>query len=239
MAIALIFAGGKGTRMSTNGIPKQFLEIDNKPIIIHTIEVFERHPLITEIFVVCIENYISILKKEIKNNKINKVSLITSGGKTGQESIFIGLHEIYNQCNKKDLVLIHDGVRPFIDEDLITENINCALENGNAITACKAVETFFLSESKSKIDTILKRDHCYIAKAPQTFIIEEIYQLYKKSFDEKYSLSVDSASLVRHYNKELFFVLCKSDNIKITTPEDFYIAKAILECRNALKIMGI
>ena len=113
--IALIFAGGTGKRMGIKDVPKQFLEVDGKPIIIYTLEHFQNHPEIYDIFVVCIESWIDYLKFQLDKFGISKVRNVIPGGTTGQDSIFLGLKEAEKSCNKDDIVLIHDGVRQFIN----------------------------------------------------------------------------------------------------------------------------
>ena len=124
--IALIFAGGTGQRMGVKDVPKQFLEVDGKPIIIYTIEFFEHHKEIDEIYVVCIETWIDYLKYKLEKYGIKKVKSVIPGGKTGQDSIYLGLKEAEKYCNPDDIVLVHDGVRPFITEDLISNNLYTA-----------------------------------------------------------------------------------------------------------------
>ena len=124
--IALIFAGGTGQRMGVKDVPKQFLEVDGKPVIIYTIEFFEKHKDIDEIYVVCIEPWIDYLEYKLSKTNIKKIKSIIPGGATGQDSIYLGLKEAEKYCDKDTIVLVHDGVRPFISEDLITRNINDA-----------------------------------------------------------------------------------------------------------------
>ena len=131
MNIAVIFAGGTGTRMNTKSRPKQFLELHGKPLIIYTLEKFENHPLVDAIVVVCIKQWISYLQKLITKYNLTKIASIIPGGETGQMSIFNGISETNRLYGQDSIVLIHDGVRPLIDEETITNNINCVIENGN------------------------------------------------------------------------------------------------------------
>jgi 2-C-methyl-D-erythritol 4-phosphate cytidylyltransferase len=119
MNIAVIFAGGAGQRMKTVSRPKQFLELNGKPIMVYTLDLFDNHPMIDGIVCVCIESWIPFLEKQLKKFEINKVKVIVPGGDTGQDSIYIGLKEAKKNCSSDDIVLIHDGVRPFINADLI------------------------------------------------------------------------------------------------------------------------
>ena len=142
--IAVIFAGGSGVRMNTRSKPKQFLELRGKPIIIYTLELFDNHPLIDGIVVVCLESWIPFLKKMLKKFEINKVVKIVSGGDSGQDSIYRGLCAVEDYCKDKGeenaVVLIHDGVRPLIVDETITRNIEKVHEKGSAITVVPAIE---------------------------------------------------------------------------------------------------
>ncbi len=228
--IALIFAGGTGTRMKKQ-VPKQFLEIGKKAIIVRTIEVFEKCDDIDEIYVSCIEDWINYLKELLEKANIKKVVRIVPGGKTGQLSIFNGLKAAYkkNKNETDTIVLIHDGVRPFIDEDLIKRNINCVIENGCAISCAPAIETILLTDRKGEVNAITDRNCSKLARAPQSFYLNNIYDLHMKALAEGIDDFIDNCTMMNYYNKRLYMVETSSDNIKITTPNDYYIAKCIFE----------
>lgn len=228
--IALIFAGGTGTRMKKQ-VPKQFLEIGKKAIIVRTIEVFEKCDDIDEIYVSCIEDWINYLKELLEKANIKKVVRIVPGGKTGQLSIFNGLKAAYkkNKNENDTIVLIHDGVRPFIDEDLIKRNINCVIENGCAISCAPAIETILLTDRKGEVNAITDRNCSKLARAPQSFYLNNIYDLHMKALAEGIDDFIDNCTMMNYYNKKLYMVETSSDNIKITTPNDYYIAKCIFE----------
>ncbi len=225
--VALIFAGGMGKRMNNTSRPKQFIVINGKPIIIHTLEKFAFNSSIDSVVIVCLSGYLDTLRKMIRDFKIPKVTSIVEGGRTGQESIYNGLVEIEKLCFTNPIVLIHDGVRPFISKELINENIKCAEKNGNAITVAKAIETIAVSEETGKIQQIYDRSNCVVAKAPQTFYLDDILSVHKKALEDGFIEAVDSASLMFHYGKPLFAVPCSGVNIKITTPEDYYFARSL------------
>lgn len=165
-----------------SGIPKQFLTIGGIPVIIHTLKIFESHHKIDKILVVCLESYIPKLQAEISKYQISKIAEIIPGGVSGQESIFLGL-----QCAKKysknprDIVLIHDGVRPLITHEEITQNLACVEQHGNAISASKTYETIALKGEAGEIQTIFDREECMVAKAPQSFILEEILRIHHRA----------------------------------------------------------
>ena len=159
MNIGVIFAGGVGSRMHSKDRPKQFLEMYNKPIIVHTLEYFENHPMIDAIVVVCIKDWIPYLEKLLYKFRIDKVKKIVPGGETGQLSIYNGLRAAKEIAGEeKSIVLIHDGVRPLISEKLITNNIETVMKHGSAITTAKVKETILVvNEGKSSIDYVPSR----------------------------------------------------------------------------------
>ncbi len=243
MNIALIFAGGSGKRMgsSSKGVPKQFLEINRVPIIIRTLEHFEHHPDIDAICVVCIETWIGRLKKYMEHYKIKKAFCIVPGGKDGQESIRNGLNAIKEEYAQEDtIVLIHDGVRPLINEQVISDNIATVKECGNAVTVAPAIETIAFSEDGKTFSTTLNRSKCFIARAPQSFYLKDILHAHKKALDEGIaSEMVDSASLMMHYGHTLNMVEGPAENIKVTTPTDFYTCRAYLQKKEDLQVWGL
>lgn len=223
MNYALIFAGGTGSRMNSKSLPKQFLQVYGKPVIIHTLEKFEHCSAIDAIVVVILKGWEEHLENLVKQYQLKKVIRIVSGGETGQQSIYNGLKEMGD-----GIVVIHDGVRPFIDEEVIIKNIDVAKQNKVAITCAVAKETFTYVENNC-IKNVIKRENSFIAKAPQTFDINLIKSAHHKAIGENDYSFIDSCMIVKHYYPELDFpiVLCGSENIKITTQEDFYLAKAM------------
>lgn len=238
MNTALIFAGGTGTRMRTTGRPKQFLELHNKPIIIYTIECFENNSEIDTIVVVCIESWIEYLKEQIARFGIKKVVKIVPGGKTSQESTRKGLFAVAEIQDPKDtIVLIHDGVRPLITGELISDNIRMVKEKGNAITVAPAIETI-VTVDDNQVDSVIDRSKCCLARAPQSFVLADIIQMHEWALRDNCQV-IDSASLMVHYGKKLHIVEGPSENIKITTPSDFYIFRAIMDVRENMQILGL
>lgn len=241
MNVALIFAGGAGRRMNTKTKPKQFLELNGKPIIIHTIDNFEYHPLIQAIIVVCLEEWIPYMKNLLIRYHIEKVKWVIPGGETGQQSIRKGLDALWSDeaISNDAFVLIHDGVRPLINEDLISRNIACAEQYGNAVTVTPATETIINVTTTNEILNILDRSKCRMARAPQTFRLSDILNVHKQAELEGNNNMIDSAMLMAHYGKPLHTVEGPFENIKITTPSDFYIFRAIYEAKENSQIWGI
>ena len=235
---ALIFAGGSGTRMNSKTRPKQFLKLYGKEIIIHTLENFQNHDDIDNIVVVCKEDWIDFLWTLLDKYKITKVKWVVPGGKTGQESIYNGLVELSKHCDKGSIVLVHDGVRPFINDELITNCINSVKEHGSAISVVPAIETIVSLEDK-KIKSITDRSKCYNAKAPQCFYLNELLDNHNKAIKDGNLNMIDSASLMQYYGHDLWIVESDYNNIKITTPTDYYTAKALYEARENQQIFGL
>lgn len=241
MNVALIFAGGTGTRMNTKTKPKQFLELNGKPIIIHTIDNFENHPDIDAIAVVCLESWIPYMKDLLERFRIHKVKWVVPGGDTGQQSIHNGLKAFWGDesVSRDALVLIHDGVRPLINEDIITRNIECAQKYGNSITVTPAIETIITISDNNEVDEIMDRSRCRLARAPQTFRLCDIIEAHRRAVEDGALSMIDSAMLMTHYGATLHVVEGPVENIKITTPSDFYVFRAIAEAKENSQIWGI
>lgn len=240
MNIAVIFAGGVGSRMHSKEKPKQFLTMHGKPIIIHTLEQFEEHEEIDSIAVACVEEWIPHLTKLVEKYNLKKVQRIVPGGKNGQESIYHGLcaaEEIAGSV--KSIVLIHDGVRPLIDHRTITNSIESVRAHGSAIASVKVKETVLLVDGDNYISQIPERSRSRLARAPQSFWLSEILEAHKKAISENRTDFIDSCSMMQYYGKELYLIDSPEENIKITTPEDFYIMRAMLDAKEDSQIYGM
>ena len=238
MVTALIFAGGAGRRMNTRSKPKQFLEMHGKPIIIYTLEHFEYHPQVDRIVVVCLEDWIEELKGLLKRYGITKVCDIMPGGETGHDSIYCGLEAMKVYTAQADIVLIHDGVRPLINEELITKNIEAVKQYGNAITAEAVRESVVRSEDGKYISEVPLRDQMYVAKAPQSFRYGEILSLYERA-QQDHRKSIDSAHLCSIYGMRMHMLKSTKNNMKITDAADYYIYRALYEALENQQIFGI
>ena len=238
MVHALIFAGGTGQRMNSKSKPKQFLELHGKPILIFTIEHFERHPDVDNIAIVCIAGWIEELKELLIRYNIKKVSLIVPGGDTGHESIYNGLQKLALNCDEKDIVLIHDGVRPLINSELISANLESVRKFGTSITVEPALESIVSSIDGKLIDDVPNRGSMYIAKAPQSFSFGLIWEAYQKA-QEQGILTIDSAHLLSLYGYEMHTVRSSPYNLKITAPSDYYVFRALYEAMENSQIFGI
>lgn len=233
MNIAVIFAGGVGKRMGLTDRPKQFMKIVEKPIIIHTLEWFEKNKDIDYIVISVLKSWIEPLKQMIKDYNLTKVTAIVEGGETGQMSIFNGIKKAYEMYPKDSVVLIHDGVRPFVTDELISENIFVTRKHRSAISCVFATETFLIVDDEKTVCSIPERNSSLIAKAPQCFILEDIYEGHLKAQGIlKYDF-IDSCTLMNYFGYPLHVTMTDYDNIKITTPKDIALAESIYKRRKA------
>jgi 2-C-methyl-D-erythritol 4-phosphate cytidylyltransferase len=227
MNIALIVAGGTGQRMGKE-IPKQFIRVHNKRIIMYTIENFENHLDIDAIAVVCIETWLSFLKDLLKKHRIKKVKWIVPGGVSRQASIFNGLSAMRRDIPEDAAVIVHDGVRPLITKTLISDCIKTMSAYGNAITVAPETETPVLLDGMGRIEAIINRDICFHARTPECFRFGDIWNIHQKARNERIDM-IDNVSLMKHYGLVLYAVQGHLDNIKITNPEDIYVFRALYD----------
>lgn len=227
--------------MNTRTRPKQFLELHGKPIIVYTLEAFNSHSEIDGIIVVMLESYIGYMEDLVRKYALDKVMKIVPGGNSGQGSIYNGLRAASEFYGPEDIVLIHDGVRPLIDEETITANIRCVQEHGTAVTVTAAIETITMKDETGAVGTIIDRSQCELARAPQSFLLGQILEAHNRAGSGKDSAVtfIDSASMMKHYGYKLYTVEGKPENIKITTPSDYYIFRAMVDARENSQIFGI
>lgn len=240
MNIAVIFAGGTGQRMGA-GIPKQFLEINGKPIIIHTLELFETHTEIDKIYIAMLEEYIPYMRKLIEKFAIKKVAGIVPGGDSGQDSIYRGLKAAAAENPGDSVVLIHDGVRPYVSYETISRNIAGVKEHGNAITCTACYETILMSTTGKTVDRVPYRKDTYAAQAPQSFVLGEIIEAHDvvRSSETGYDNLVDSCTLIKSIGREAYMVEGNRGNIKVTTPEDVYMYRALIQYKENEQAFGL
>lgn len=238
MNIALIFAGGTGQRMNTRTKPKQFLELHGKPILVYTLEQFQKHDEIDAIILVMLESWIDYSRTLIEQYHLTKVTAIVPGGSTGQESIYNGVKTASELFPMESIILIHDGVRPLVDGATISSNIACVKQNGSAITVSPAIETTVIKNEQGMVGDIIERSRCQLAKAPQSFFLHDLWNAHCKAIDDGNLNFIDSACLMRHYGYPLYTIEGSPENIKITTPSDFYTFRALEDARENSQIFG-
>lgn len=240
MNIGLIFAGGVGSRMHSKDLPKQFLRIQDKPIIVHTIEHFEKNQNIDAVVVVCVAEWIDYFNNLVKQYHLTKVKKTVPGGSSGQQSIYKGLLAAKELAgNEKSIVLIHDGVRPLINSELLTQNIECVKRYNSSITCSIVKETIIEIKDDGAVQNIPDRAHSRIAKAPQCFWLDDILGAHEKALSENRTDFIDSCTMMQYYGFKLHVTDGPYENIKITTPDDFYMMRAILQVKEDAQIYGI
>lgn len=226
--IAILTAAGIGSRMNLD-IPKQFLNINDKPVIIYTIEAFDRHPDIDGIIVVCLDGWHDILKSYAREFEISKLVSVVSGGSTGQESIKKGIMEAKRLFDGDSMVLIHDGNRPMISQDIISNSIAVCATNGNAIATIPCTEVVIECEDKVNASQLLDRDKLKRTQTPHTFILDDLLDAHKEAEEKGITNEAASCSLYMKLNKPIYFSMGSEKNIKLTTRDDLDIFEALLE----------
>lgn len=243
MNTALILAAGVGQRMRNAGLPKQFLKLFGKPIIIYTLEKFSNHPEIDNIIIVCREGYLDYTEQLIREYHIQKVSRLLIGGNERQVSLRKGVEAIRANGGKdEDIIVIHDGVRPMVSSATIRENIRVARCCGCAITVHPAIESIVITDSdRAGIDDFRKRRNTYSLTAPQSFLLGNLWKAFSEGVQEEYKGMplLDAGMLYASRGGEIHLVKEQNKNIKITTPEDFYYLKAMIELEENKSIFGI
>ena len=230
--IALLIAGGSGARMHQN-IPKQFLTVNERPVIVYTLEAFEKHPEIDTIAVVCIEGWEQVLWAYAKQFNITKLQYVVPGGKNGQESIRNGLMELEKHFSPEDIVLIHDAIRPMVSAEIISDNIRVACEKGNAITVIPCAEAMIQTEDGVISIGSYPRDRLKRTQTPQAFHLAQICELHREALQKGITNSVASCTLMIELGRQVYFSAGSEKNIKLTTVEDIDIFKALLAAKRS------
>lgn len=238
--IAIIFAGGSGVRLGS-GLPKQFLEIKGKPIIVHTLEVFQNHPQIEAIYVACKEEYIPRCQSLVERYQLGKVAKIVPGGANGQESIYAALSAAEESHGSDAVALIHDGVRPFISEQLIDDCLASCAQHGNAVVCAALTETPMLSSDGQFVEELPSRDSVFLVKAPQCFRLGEVLQAHRALRERggSYEGIIDTCTLMKLAGYQIALVKGPRSNVKATLPEDVYIFRALFDYIETESVFGL
>lgn len=231
MNIALIIAGGRGMRMGQE-IPKQFLTVEDKPVIAYTMEAFQKHPDIDVIAVVCVEGWDSILSAYARQYGISKLKHIVPGGENGQASIRNGVFELERHYAPDDLVLIHDAIRPLVSQDIISECIATARERGSAIVAIPCQEAMLETEDQRSSRRVCPRENLKRTQTPQGFPLGRIAGAHRRALERGITNSVASCTLMVELGEPVYFCAGSEKNIKLTTPDDMEIFRALLHLRD-------
>ena len=231
MKVAIIIAGGTGTRMG-QAIPKQFIPIHDKPVLIYTLEGFQKHSMIDIIEVVCIDGWQDIVWEYAKQYGIRKLSWVVKGGNTGQESIRNGVFNLEGKCAEDDIVIIHDGIRPLVDEYVLTDVIEKAELYGNAVTSMPYNEQIFLvnEEDPSTTNKYIPRETLRRVATPQAYKFSKLLWAYRKAFEEKIGIygSAYTNTMMVELGETLHFAAGSDKNIKLTTKDDLELFKGYL-----------
>ena len=231
MNIALIKAGGVGSRMNA-GIPKQFVSVNDVPVIIYTLKAFDNHPNIDEIFVVCVDGWHDVLWSYINKYDIKKVKNIISGGTTSLRSIKCGVEEIYKEHNRDDLILIHDANRPLVSEDIISDVIVNSKIYGNAVAAIPCTDEVMVSEKDNESTIFLDRKTLFRIQTPDAYSLGIIFDILDNATDEELDYVGATNTLVIKKGGTMHLAKGSEINIRLTTQEDIDLFKAILDLRS-------
>lgn len=233
MNIAILTAGGVGSRTHQD-LPKQFITVNNKPIIVYTLEAFQNHPNIDAIYVSCLDGWEMVLEAYAKQFNITKLKRIVKGGETGQMSIYNGLFAIkedYDDTSKL-IIVVHDGNRPLVSQDIITDNLVTQKKYGCAVTAIPTTEVVFVSKDGVKSNESLNRDELWRTQTPHSYMFDELWEVHQLSIKSGIKNMAASCSLMQKYGYTTYFSKGSEKNIKITTIDDIEIFKALLNVKN-------
>jgi len=225
--IAMIIAGGSGARMNQD-IPKQFLNVYDKPVIIYTLEAFQKHPHVDNILVVCLDGWHEILRAYCKQFAITKLIDIVSGGKNGQDSIRNGVYTIQGRYHDQSIVMVHDAIRPMISEEIISDCIRVCSEHGNAVAVIPCAEVILCTTDGITSNAQISRDQLRRTQTPQAFKLGELVQVHQEALQRGIKNSVASCSMYIELGRKLNFSVGSEKNVKLTTPEDIDVFKALL-----------
>lgn len=230
--IAIIIAGGSGSRMGQS-IPKQFITIHDKPVLIYTLESFQRHPMVDAIEVVCIDGWQEVVWAYSRQYCIDKLKWVVTGGKSGQESIRNGVFNLEAECSNDDIIIIHDGIRPLVDEFVLSDVIEIAREKGNAVTSLPYNEQIFIinEDDPSTTCKFIPRETLRRVATPQAYSFAKLNWAYHEAFEKKigiYGSSYTNTMMV-DLGETLHFAKGSDKNIKLTTQDDLELFKGYLE----------
>ncbi len=228
--IALIIAGGSGHRMGQD-IPKQFINVYDKPVLIYTLEGFQKHPQIDAIEVVCLDGWHDVLWAYAKQFGITKLQWVVSGGETGQESIRNGVFNLEGKAEEDDVVIVHDGIRPLVDETVLTDVIVKCKQYGNAVTSMPYNEQIFVIKDEISTEKYIPRETLRRVSTPQAYLFGKLDRAYHRAFEEKIGIygSAYTNTMMVDLGETLYFAAGSDKNIKLTTKDDLEMFKAYLK----------
>ena len=232
MVVALLTAAGTGTRMGQD-IPKQFMHVDNKPLIVYTLEAFQNHPLVDAIICVTLPNWIDVLKAYAMQFNITKLKWIVPGGSTGQESIHNGLVKIKEEAGEDVTVMVHDGNRCLVSSEIISNSIAVYKQHGSAVAAIPCVEAVFFSEDNGASSvTSIPREQLYRTQTPHTYDLKKLLWAHDEAAKQNITNTAASCTLMQALGETVYFSKGSEENLKITTVEDLKLFEVLLHTKN-------
>lgn len=231
MVVALLTAAGSGTRMGQD-IPKQFIHVENKPIIIHTMEAFQNHPGVDAIIVVTIPSWMDVVKAYAKQFNITKLRWVVAGGETGQESIYNGLKALEKEIAPDDIVMVHDGNRCLVSSEIISDSLATFNKHGSAVAAIPCVEAVFRSNDDGTSSTkSIPREQLFRTQTPHTYSLEKLLWAHDEAEKNGITNTAASCTLMQMLGEVVYFSKGSEENLKITTIDDMMIFKALLHTK--------
>lgn len=230
MNIAVIIAGGSGQRMGKN-MPKQFIEIDGKPVLVYTLEGFESHPDVDAIEVVCIDGWQKDVWEYTEKFGITKLKWVVTGGSTGQESIRNGIYNLEGKCSDDDIIIIHDGVRPLVDKYVLSDVIEKCKQYGNAVTSMPYNEQIFVVDNDISTVKYIPRETLRRVSTPQAYKFKKVDEAYHTAFEKEIGIygSAYTNTMMVELGERLYFAAGSDRNIKLTTEGDLEMFKGYLK----------
>ncbi|MGN0611303.1 MAG: 2-C-methyl-D-erythritol 4-phosphate cytidylyltransferase [Ruminiclostridium sp.] len=236
MNVAIIIAGGSGKRMGQD-IPKQFINVYDKPILFYTLESFQNHPMIDAIEVVCIDGWHDVVRAYAKQYNITKLKWVVSGGSTGQESIRNGVYNLEDVMGEDDIAIIHDGIRPLVDDAVLSDVITKCAQYGNAVTSLPYNEQIFVIDDEISTVKYIPRETLRRVSTPQAYKYGKLDRAYHEAFEKEigiYGSSYTNTMMVE-LGERLYFAAGSDKNIKLTTKDDLEMFKAHLDAERKSK----
>lgn len=230
MNVAVVIAAGSGHRMGQD-IPKQFINVYDKPVLLYTLENFQNHPQIDAIEVVTLEGWIDFVWAYARQFGITKLKWVVPGGTTGQESIRNGIYNLEGECGEDDIVIIHDGIRPLVDETVLTDVLAVCEKNGNAVTSMPYNEQIFLVDDEVSTTKYIPRETLRRVSTPQAYKFGNLDRRYHEAFEKEIGIygSSYTNTMMADLGERLYFAAGSDRNIKLTTKGDLELFKAYLK----------
>lgn len=230
MNIAMIIAGGSGQRMKQD-IPKQFINVNDRPVIVYTLEAFQKHPNIDAIAVVCLKGWEEILRAYAKQFNITKLKWIFEGGENGQASLRNGIMGLKEVCDENDMILIHDAIRPLVSQEIISENISCCMQHGSAITVIPCAEAMLTTTDRESSTGQIPRTELARTQTPQAFYLKKLVWAHEEASKRGITNSIATCTLMIELGEKVYFSTGSEKNLKLTTTDDIEIFKALLQSK--------